>query len=557
MFVDTRYLDEGSNIETEVCVIGGGVAGIILALEFEKHGVKACLLESGGFAPDEATRDLFRGQSVGTPYEFADGCRSRFLGGSSNCWGGWCRPLEEDDFERREWAPYSGWPIAKSDLQHYYDRSHGVLGLGPARFDTEFWVDAINHPEVRRHPFTNGGVVDVVSQFSPPIRFGKHYRKELADSKHVTVYLYANAVDFETDGAQTVRHVKVKTLTGREARVSARFFVLATGGIENARLLLASNKDWPNGLGNHNDLVGRFFMDHPRLTTGNIRFRGAWARNMLYDIKYHYQNKAVAAHGTCVAAQFRLSRELRAKERLLSANVCFSSDFPGEYTEVKNALVSLKRRLEGAQLSQLSPLDELLTLAAHPIDAAGFVLARHLRLRSLIKSVRFQVIAEPAPDPESRVRLARECDQLGVNRVTVDWRIDTLVKRTIDRTLAFVAEELTNAGVADVNLDPPLEGQDRPDVFAKEGCWHHMGTTRMHDSPMCGVVDRNCRVHGINNLYIAGSSVFPTAGTDFPTITIAALTLRLADHIALAKGSVENLGALTSGASKVAPPFAA
>src|SRR6185437_11081471 len=303
MFVDARRLDEASSIEAEVCVIGGGVGGITLALEFDKRGVGVCLIESGGFAADEATRDLYRGESIGLPYLFSDGCRSRFLGGSSNCWGGWCRPLEEEDFMRRAWVPYSGWPFAKSELQPYYERSHGVLKLGPNRFDTAFWVDAIDRPDVRRHPFTSSGVIDIISQFSPPVRFGKFYREALARSKHATVYLHANAVDIETDGARTVRRVKVKTLSGRTASVSARVFVLATGGIENARLLLASNKDRPDGLGNHNDLVGRFFMDHPRLMSGKIRFREAWSRNMLYDVKYHYQNDKVAAHGTCVAAQ--------------------------------------------------------------------------------------------------------------------------------------------------------------------------------------------------------------------------------------------------------------
>ena len=543
MFVDARRLDDASSIDAEVCVIGGGVGGITLALEFEKRGVGACLIESGGFAADEATRDLYRGESIGLPYLFADGCRSRFLGGSSNCWGGWCRPLAEEDFVRREWVPYSGWPFAKSELTPYYERSHGILSLGPSRFDTEFWVDAIGHPDVRRHPFTSSGVVDVISQFSPPVRFGKFYREELARSKHVIVYLCANAVDIETDGAQTVRRVKVKTLTGRTAGVSARVFVLATGGIENARLLLASNRDRPDGLGNHNDLVGRFFMDHPRLMSGKIHFREAWSRNMLYDVKYHYRNNTVAAHGTCVAAQFGLSPELQGKERLLKANVCFSSVFPGEDSEVTNALIRLKWRLEGTKQPDHPLIGEMLTLAAHPIDAAGFVAARYLHLRSLIKYARFLVIAEPLPDPDSRVVLSQERDQLGVNRVKVNWRLDTLVKRTIDRTLAIVAEELTDAGIADVSLDPPIEGGDWPDTFHKEGCWHHIGTTRMHDSPKLGVVDRNCRVHGTNNLYIAGSSVFPTAGGDFPTITIVALTLRLADHIAATMGRLFDAGA--------------
>src|SRR5260370_20301618 len=200
MFIDTRRIDEGSVIEAEVCIIGGGAAGITIARELDREGIRTCLLESGGHRADHSTRDLYRGESIGLPYRFADGCRCRFLGGSSNCWGGWCRPLGEEDFVRREWLPYSGWPFAKSELQPYYERSHGILKLGPNRFDTEFWVDAIGHPDVRRLPFTSSRVVDVISQFSPSVRFGNLYREDLARSKHVTVYLYANAVDIETDG---------------------------------------------------------------------------------------------------------------------------------------------------------------------------------------------------------------------------------------------------------------------------------------------------------------------------------------------------------------------
>jgi choline dehydrogenase-like flavoprotein len=532
MFVDTRRLDDGTLIEAEVCIIGAGVAGITLALEFEKHGIGTCLIESGGFKPDNATRDLYRGESTGIPYRFADGCRSRFLGGSSNCWGGWCRPMQEQDFARREWVPNSGWPFGKSELQPYYERIRGIIRIGPNRFDTGFWVDAIGNPEVRQIPFAPGSVEDGISQFSPPARFGRLYREELIRSKHVTVYLYANAVDIETGGAPDVRLVKVKTLTKRTASVSARLFVLATGGIENARLLLASNKDRPEGLGNHNDLVGRFFMDHPRLYSGKVYFREAWSRNMLYDVKYHYQNQAVAAHGTCVAAQFGLTPESQAKERLLNARVCFSSVFRGEDSETVSALIRIKQRLERKEQFGPSLGRDLLTLSGHPIDAAGFVIARTLRMRSLVKYARFQVIAEPLPDPDSRVLLSQQRDQLGMNRVKAHWRVDTLVRRTVDRTLAIIAEELARAGVADVILDPPIEGGEWPSTFEKDGSWHHMGTTRMHDSPKLGVVDSNCRVHGTSNLYVAGSSVFPTAGGNFPTFTIIALALRLSGHIA-------------------------
>jgi len=531
MFIDLRRRDAGSPIETDVCIIGGGAAGITLALEFNKHPFRTCLIESGGFRPNAPTQDLYRGESVGLPYEFSDGCRTRYFGGSSNCWGGWCRPMEEEDFAQREWVPNSGWPFAKSELVPYYERTQDMLKLASGHFDTDSWIEAIGSSEVRKIPFVTGRVVDGISQFSPPVRFGKLYRAELAKSKKVSVYIYANAIDLQTDGSQTVRRLKVKTLSGREVTVAAKVFILAAGGIENARLLLASNGDWPSGLGNQNDLVGRYFMDHPRLFSGRIRFRGNWARNLLYDFKYHYHNKEIAAHGTCVAAQFALAPAVRANEKLLNARVCFSSVLPGEESRAAEILLRTRKRFRGREETSHSLAQDMLALAARPVDATSFILAHYLNLRSLIRHSRFQIIVEPAPDPESRVTLSQQRDRLGMNRVRVDWRLGNSVKRTFDRTLAIVAEELALADVADVDLDPSIESGSWPKTFEKEGTFHHMGTTRMHDSAKQGVVDRNCRLHGTNNLYVAGSSVFPTAGANFPTITIVALAQRLADHI--------------------------
>jgi choline dehydrogenase-like flavoprotein len=174
---------------------------------------------------------------------------------------------------------------------------------------------------------------------------------------------------------------------------------------------------------------------------------------------------------------------------------------------------------------------DLLTMMAHPLDTFGYGYTRVFQPRWLIKGVKFQAIVEPEPDPNSRVMLSpTQKDQLGMNRVRVDWRLGSKVKRTFDRTLAILADDMRMSGVAEVDLDPPLEGNKWPADL--EGTWHHMGTTRMHDSPKHGVVDRNCKVHGMANLYVAGSSVFPTSGANFPTITLAALTFRLSEHIA-------------------------
>ena len=533
MFIDTRRVEDDTHVETTVCIIGGGVAGITLAREMNKKGINTCQLESGGFDPDDDTRDLYRGEDVGLPYSFADGCRGRFFGGSSNCWGGWCRPLDAWDFEKRDWVEHSGWPFGLEELAPYYERTHALLKLGPINFEPGFWEKAINRPDVKRIPFTTGDVRDTISQFSPPARFGKLYREELKRSSHVRVFLYANAVHIDTDqDAKTVTQIQVATLSGRRITIGAKIFVLATGGIENARLLLSSNRVQPAGLGNGNDLVGRYFMDHPRLQSGTVRWTRDWSRNKLYDIKYHYMNSSVAAHGTHIASQLALMPHVLKREKLLNARVWFSSIFPGEGSEGALALYRCKQALLQKEQAGWKLSDDVKRMVANPVDTFAYGVTRFFHPRMLIRGVRFQIISEPEPIPSSRVTLSTvHKDKLGIPRVRVDWQLSDLVRRTFDKTLAIVGQELSRGGVAEVTLDPPIEGGQWPASMEKEGTWHHMGTTRMDDSPRKGVVDRNGKVHGINNLYVAGSSVFPTAGANFPTITIAALTLRLSEHV--------------------------
>lgn len=538
MLLDARECSEGLVIDTTVCIIGAGAAGITMALEFERQGIDTVVLESGGYKPDPDTIDLYRGENVGIPYEFGDGMRSRFLGGGSNCWGGWCRPLDAEDLQHRDWVPHSGWPFALDELLPYYQRAHPLLKLGPFDYDLGRWVQAIGRPDVRRMPLPSGDVHDSVSQFSMPMRFGKFYRKALKQARHVRVFLHANVVDIESEAhGLSIRRVKVKTLTGRTMYVQGRQFVLATGGIENARVLLSSNKTHAAGLGNTYDQVGRYFMDHPRLQLGRIKLHAPWRRNKLYDIMFHYLNPSVAAGGTKVAAQLTVAPEVQRREQLLNGRVWFWSIFPGEGTPAAEALVRMKHRLHAKVDPHHSFLGDLATLAREPLNTLNFIAARQLRPIGLLKEMhfqmiteaRFQMICEPTPNPDSRVTLSESRDMLGMPRARVDWRLSDQVKYTFDRTLSIVGKELEKAGIAEVTQDPPLVGRNWPAEL--EGTWHHMGTTRMHDSPRAGVVDRNCRIHGIGNMYIAGSSIFPTAGANFPTFTLIALALRLSDHL--------------------------
>ena len=267
MIIDFRDAEDGALIEADLCIIGAGAAGITLAREFAGSRVRLCLVESGGFDYEPAVQDLYAGENVGHDYDDLDVSRLRYFGGSTNHWNGFCAPLTPIDFRRRDWVPHSGWPITKSDLEPFYRHAQPICQLGPYAYGEQVWAEL----EVRPHDFDPAEVGLCFWQHSPPTRFGETYRAELERADNIRVLLYANAVNIETDqSASMVRQVELRTLDGKTGRVRAEAYVVACGGIENARLLLLSNQVEPAGLGNRHDLVGRFFMEHPHTEPGIV-----------------------------------------------------------------------------------------------------------------------------------------------------------------------------------------------------------------------------------------------------------------------------------------------
>lgn len=518
----TSSSDSDRRLATDVCVVGGGIAGITIARELARAGIDVVVLESGGLSGDSETDDLNEGE--GGDYYFGSHHRSRFLGGGSNCWSGWSRPLEPEDFAHRSWVPDSGWPIDQFALAPFYDRTHAVLGLGPTTFETDFWDARIQDPQTPRAVLDDTVVRSSYSQFARSRALGRLHRDELRSDPRITVLLHANLTDIEADASGGhVTGVVARTLTGQSLRVEARRFVLATGGIENARLLLATG----TRLGTDLDLVGRYFMDHPRRLSGEVGLRAPFRGTGLYEVRSQHQSDVVVADGVSAGAAFVVTPEVQEREGLLNARACFRSTFVGETSPSVESLRRLRRLIRHRDGWGSDMTAELASVMRHPGSVAGFVGGRVLPRRPFVRGTQLELIVEPSPDRESRVTLGEERDALGLRRAQVDWRLGEQVRHTFERTAEVLAAELARSGVADVDLAPV--GDDWRDEV--EGTWHHMGTTRMSDSPRSGVVDADCRVHGVDNLFVAGSSVFPTAGANFPTMTLTALALRLADHL--------------------------
>jgi choline dehydrogenase-like flavoprotein len=525
MFVDVREVPAGTPVETDVCVVGGGAAGIAIAVELAHQPIDVVLLESGGLRRRASATDLNAGESVGLTYGPLETTRSRYFGGSTNCWGGWSRPFDAEDFDHRPWVSHSGWPFGRAELDPYYPRAAALLQLGPMDYDARAWERRVANPQARLLPFEGSRISNELVQFSPPARFGRLYRATLKSAPNVRVFLHANLLELETNQEATrVTGLRVGTLGGKEIRVAARVVVLAMGGIENPRLLLLSNRVAPAGLGNGNDLVGRFFMEHPRLITGRLR-DGERAPVDLYDASFSWHNRRFAAGGISISAFMMIRPHVQAEEGILSGRLLFDSTFAGEESPGMEALRRLVQEGRGGQGSP-SRLRDVLATLRHADRVALSAVGRRLRIRCWVRHRRLVTIIEPEPNPASRVTLSRERDALGLNRAKVDWRLTPLAEHSFLRSRQILAEELERRGLGTLELDPD-EGSTDDLLWT----WHHMGTTRMSDDPKRGVVDPDCRVHGIENLYVAGSSVFPTAGSDMPTLTIVALAVRLADCV--------------------------
>ncbi len=512
MLIDTRALPEGTLIEADIAIVGAGAVGIAMARALKGRGLKVALIESGGFAYDDATQALYLGETSGNPTSDLDVGRLRYLGGTSNHWNGYCRPFDAIDFEARPWVPLSGWPLGRADLDPFYAKAHGVLELQDYDYAPGRWAGhmAPLYGEAFAH---NERVRPSVFQLSPPTRLGERYRDELEKAPDVALYMWANLTRVRLDpDAKRVEGLDLATLAGGRHAVRAKEYVLATGGVENARMLLASNDVMAAGVGNQNGWVGRCFMDHAAHEAATILFTRP-------------SDLTRGPATQMISTALTLAPEVQRRQGLL--NPLFQIHrVPG--AEEPDGYVALRDLTKAARRGQVPPgwSDMLGTVAG---DLDGAVEGLWGRFMAEVTKVEVRVHCEVAPNPDSRITLIDDEDALGLPRVRLDWRLQEVDRRTIRRGLAILGEEVGASGLGRLRLHDWVrdDGFDVPG----DGSYHHCGTTRMSDDPKAGVVDRDCRVHGLANLWVAGSSVFPTCGYANPTLSLVALGLRLAERL--------------------------
>lgn len=501
---DARELENGAIVETDVCIIGSGPAGVAVASQLANiEHLRVLVVESGNLSPEEPGRQLNKGEITGLSYGPLEITRERAIGGSANLWdidigkrslAALLRPLDVLDFETHEWQSHSGWPISLSDLNPYYRLAYEMCGLGAKSADDFALLDlatnkqlSLDSDQLETTVFTHGE--SRLFTAASEIEFmGK------------AEYLYNATVSQLITDSQGAKVVSCQCSVDEqhELTINANRFVLAGGGIENPRLLLESKGIDGVGLGNEHDLVGRFFMEHPKgelslfVPHSNlVETLNNYACHSKDDISFRYL--------------LTLADKLRMKEKLFG---CGMSLWPTEPDWLSDDLRDIAIRVRATHGSEA------------PLFAISFM-------------------TEQTPNPDSRVELS-DIQGPGGRLPSLNWRLDAADLHSLNRVQQIVQEELQSAGLGTVYNATPFvddagnyrERSWRGDPYPMAGSHHHMGTTRMHSDPRSGVVDANCRVHGTENLYVSGSSTFPTGGYVNPTLTIIAMGIRLGKHLA-------------------------
>lgn len=463
-----------SGFQPRVAIIGSGPAGVSIARVLSRAAIPCVIFEAGGEEVTAESQEFYRGSVEGDPYFDLDVTRIRLFGGCSNHWAGWCRLMDAHDFDRRDWIPNSGWPIARADLEPFLGAVRDELDL------VSFEPDRPITPDIHW--------VQLIK--SPAVRIGEKYRAEIEADKNIALVLDAYVTELVGAGGR-IRAAKLWSKGADAGEVAADWFVPCVGGLENSRLLLWSNERSGGGVVPLAAALGRYWMEHPQFQGGDCVLTG------------HEEFPIDATN----EAFFSPSPEAMQSLGIMNFGVRLIET---PYHGVKGLI---------ADLACTAPdLAEWLALKA----------GLHLRCAAQI-----YVGWEQAPYPENRVALsATERDAAGVPRIVLHWKKGELERKTISEGMRLFGKAMAERDFGRVRLaDWVLNGEDYPTDQELAG-HHHMGGTRMGTDPATSVVDADCKVHGMENLFIGGSSVFATAGQCNPTTTIVALAIRLGHHLA-------------------------
>jgi hypothetical protein len=521
MISDFDALPDESCLDNDVCVVGGGAVGLAMATALAQQGVRVLVLEGGGTRLELESQALQKGRSIGHPFSSIDTGRYRVLGGTTLFWGGQLYPFDSFVVGARDWVGHAAWPISDTELEPWVTAAYRQLGLGNAILDDAAVWPAIGH---ERPDF--GPDIQVVTTRYPRVRnFARLFSTALHDPKGVRVLTHANVVGLRMDASRRrVESLRVQSLRGRACDVRVGNVALANGSLEIARLMLHPLADGAPTPWAASRWLGAPLMDHLNCTAGEVEVLDYHGFHDIFDYAF--------TRGLRYWPRLRMAPASQRRDNSLDIAAHFL--YQTRFTEHLDHLYMFWRSLRegGVEARWLAMPGHLLAVAATtlPLVLRYFGDRRSFKPRSA--KVSLGLSCEQLPCERSRLMLGSERDALGLRRLRVDWQIRGAELESMRRFARIVRDQLALRGLARVRLHPALEALDPSFLTRIQDAIHHMGTARMGRDPDEGLVDSNLRVFGTENLYVAGASVFPSAGFANPTLTAIALALRLAGHLA-------------------------
>lgn len=481
MLMDGNKISDKS-LSSPICIIGSGPAGISLALSLAEKGIQSIIIEAGPLEPS-SKKPLLKGHTFSGMWYNPQGSKLMQVGGTSGHWAGYCAPLDDEDFNGNDIFNTSTWPFSKSELNPFYQKASAILEIEPYNYQA-----VVDEQEgYYKWNLQPDYLQEKVWHFSPPVRFAKKYKKQIEASDKIDLLYNSCGIELLKNKEGKYSQLKVRTLQGAEFVIQSSYFVLAAGAVDNARFLLNNKTDHPNGLGNQNDLVGRYFADHFHLLdVGTFLIHHQQANSKLY------RN---SSYKKCSQAAFiQIPKKIRAKNKW--PNLVFRLEWDKDLNETGNNLVANLNKLSG---------------------------------QKDIRKASITVMGEQAPNFDSRISLIDQQDDYGMPFINMHWHFEQSDLDNYKACLMYFAREVAAQNLGRVYYNDKFWTQNLTKQLY--GGNHHLGTTRMATKASEGVVDEQLKIHNCGNVFVAGSSVFPCFGSANPTFTIVALSLRLAEHL--------------------------